>query len=302
MTSDDEAGQVLENLPGFTDPAELAVYERRMAYGRVAQLDADPTLATGDFDFAHLQRIHRYILQDVYPSWAGEIRSENTGAMGMIHCRPEHLPGQMRIVFAAIDRDRPSGTDSDAAAATVANHWGEATALHIFRDGNSRTQRVFFDQYLRDAGWDIDWLAVNGSAIHAARHVAMATADSSFLAAELRKGIVRAGTGPAGSLAVTQGARNTGASVRLFEAMMAHKRSGGSAATFTLSDAEHPVRPAPLDERVIESARRAAQFARRDHPTARRDITSSQSAGEERRPPGRFPGPRPGRDTDDYGR
>lgn len=228
----DEAGSVLENLPGLTDFHQLQFYERRMAFARVVQLDADPSLAQGDFDFPHLQRIHRYILQDVYPSWAGQIRSEDTTAMGMAHCRPEFIPEQLRAVFGALQRQRPSMTDPDHAAVTTANHWGELTAVHPFRDGNSRTQRVFFTQYLRDASWDIDWTVVNASAVHAARHVAMATADSSFLAAQLRPAVVRAGTAPTGTLAATQGRRDDRTSVELYHAMRAHKRAGLPASAF----------------------------------------------------------------------
>ncbi|OFT86832.1 Fic family protein [Corynebacterium sp. HMSC28B08] len=35
---------------------------------------------------------------------------------------------------------------------TAADHWGEMTIVRPFRDGNSRTQRFFFDQMMRSAG------------------------------------------------------------------------------------------------------------------------------------------------------
>jgi cell filamentation protein len=126
---DPEAGQVPENLPGLTHAEDLRDYERRAAYLRVSELDQHPDLVTGDFDFAHLQAIHRYILQDVYP-WAGQPRrrGEETAAMGMMHCRAEFLDGELRRVFTAIDRHRPAPDDRDAAIATVADHWGELTA------------------------------------------------------------------------------------------------------------------------------------------------------------------------------
>lgn len=61
----------------------------------------------------------------------------------------------------------------------------------------------------------------------------------------------------------------------------------------------------PADPR-FESARQAAKFARRDHPTHPRDATRSRgttSPGASDPPAaGRPPGSRPGRDTDDYGR
>lgn len=63
--------------------------------------------------------------------------------------------------------------------------------------------------------------------------------------------------------------------------------------------------PPPADPR-FQAAREAAKFTRRDHPTHPRDATrapepTSRGAGTPPAP-GRSPGPRPGRDTDDYGR
>ncbi|MDZ7732493.1 MAG: Fic family protein [Acidimicrobiia bacterium] len=37
---------------------------------------------------------------------------------------------------------------------------GEVNAAHPFRDGNGRTQRAFFRQLLRDAGWSLSWAEV----------------------------------------------------------------------------------------------------------------------------------------------
>lgn len=106
------------------------------------------------------------------------------------------------------------------------------TSQDKYRDGNSRSQRVFFTRYLNAAGWDVDWMAINASAVHAARHVAMATVDSSYLAAELRPGVVPIGSAAPGSLARTQGRRDARTSVHLYDAMRAHKRTGLPTATF----------------------------------------------------------------------
>ncbi|MFC6465921.1 hypothetical protein ACFP80_00910, partial [Gordonia humi] len=88
MNDPGKAAEVLPNLRGFTDPAELAEYERHAAYIRVDQLERHPNLVTGDFDFAHLQRIHQFILQDVY-GWAGSPRQsgQDTTAFGMAALR-----------------------------------------------------------------------------------------------------------------------------------------------------------------------------------------------------------------------
>ena len=145
--------------------------------------------------------------------------------MGMPHCRAEFLDAEIRRVFTAIDRHPPSPTDRAAAVATIADHWGELTGVHPFRDGNSRSQRLFFDRYLRQSGWALDWTQIDASAVHAARHVAMATVDSSYLAATLRPGIHRLGEVPTGTLIATQDTRDVSRSVEIFRAMIDHKRA-----------------------------------------------------------------------------
>ena len=104
--------------------------------------------------------------------------------------------------------------------------------VHPFIDGNSRSQRVFFHRYLADAGWDIDWRVIDAAAVHAARHVAMATTDSSFLAAELAPGVARLGDTEPGSLAATQDTRDPARAAAVFRAMIMHRRAGGTAETF----------------------------------------------------------------------
>ncbi|WP_304051780.1 Fic family protein [Jatrophihabitans endophyticus] len=224
-----------------------------MATARVFQLEGDPTIAAGDFTFTHLQAIHRWILQDVY-AWAGRPRTTDTQAMGMAHCRPAFLAGELERVFAAIAARRPSHVDRDDAIATVAEHWGELTGVHPFVDGNSRSQRVFFHRLFADSGWQVDWRVIDASAVHAARHVAMATTDSSFLAAQLAPGVTRGGDTPPGSLTATQGTRDPSRASGLFAAMMAHRRAGGNAGSFAAQlAAAGPSRPGAGVRRSVSS-------------------------------------------------
>lgn len=78
--SSGEAGPVQENLPGITDPEIFREFERGAAAVRIAELEVNPELVSGDFDFDLLQRIHHYILRDVY-HWAGRQRTSDTRAM-----------------------------------------------------------------------------------------------------------------------------------------------------------------------------------------------------------------------------
>lgn len=212
---------VLRNKLGITDPAELADVESNAAALRVLELEQNPI--PGRFDFAHLQKIHEHLLQDVY-DWAGDLRSTDTTAMGIPHCRAAFLPQEVDRVFADIAKNPLSTTDRGAAVDTAASHWQELTLLHPFRDGNSRSQRVFIDNMLDDAGWQIDWTHVDANATHAARHMGMLKRPE-YLAEQIRPHTYRAGEISDRGLAATQGNRELHSPVEIFKNMIAHHRS-----------------------------------------------------------------------------
>lgn len=45
----------------------------------------------------------------------------------------------------------------------LAHHYDQFNYLHPFREGNGRTQRVFWNRVPRDAGWQLDWRGVHGA-------------------------------------------------------------------------------------------------------------------------------------------
>jgi cell filamentation protein len=140
---------VLRNRCGITDAAVLADFELTASLARVAELERRPV--DGDFDLQHLCAIHRRIFCDVY-DWAGAIRTVDI-AKGMYFCRSEAIESESRRVFGAIARDNYlTGLSREAFVARLADHWGEVNALHPFREGNTRTQRVFFQQLVQVAG------------------------------------------------------------------------------------------------------------------------------------------------------
>ncbi|WP_273354148.1 Fic/DOC family protein [Corynebacterium resistens] len=184
-----KTNQAPRNYFNETDHTVLEELAGQLATQRLAELENAEQLSS--FTAEDLFRVHEYILQDVYP-WSGQLRTEEVGAMGMAMCRAEYVPEMLRGVIKAIEKTPPSAGDKEAAIATVADHWGEMTIVHPFRDGNSRTQRFFFDQLLRSAGWALDWTRINAEEVHAARYIAAATTDSRFLADALRPGVLAA--------------------------------------------------------------------------------------------------------------
>lgn len=45
----------------------------------------------------------------------------------------------------------------------LAYHYEQFNYIHPFREGNGRTQRVFWGRVANDAGWQLDWRNVHGS-------------------------------------------------------------------------------------------------------------------------------------------
>ncbi|GAB3072811.1 Fic/DOC family protein [Corynebacterium aquatimens] len=212
-----------ENFFGIEDARDLELIAGELSGRRLFELESGPPLR--EFTRESLIEVHRHLLQDVYP-WAGQIRSTEVGAMGLMMCRAEFVEDELGRVMRRIQKQPPSTADLNMADATIADHWCELTIVHPFRDGNSRTQRYFFDQMFRAAGWVVDWTQVNASHAHAARYVGAATADASFLAQLLLPAVYPVDALPPtgeGSLRKTQGHRDSN-SAEIFQHMMQFRR------------------------------------------------------------------------------
>lgn len=64
--------EVLQNRFNETDPVKLKKLEESKVRGRMLLLVQQPI--RGNFDFAHMKAIHKFLFQDVY-EWAGEERT-----------------------------------------------------------------------------------------------------------------------------------------------------------------------------------------------------------------------------------
>ena len=167
------SGDVLRNRCGIADQVELADFELKASLARVAELTRCPV--EGSFDLRHLCAIHRHIFQDVY-NWAGKVRTVDI-AKGMWYCRVDAIESESRRIFRAIaDDDYLVGRSREQFVVRLAEHWGEVNALHPFREGNTRAQRVFFEQLSQVAGWPIDWAKLDYRAFIEARYENLRTA------------------------------------------------------------------------------------------------------------------------------
>lgn len=164
---------VLINKLGLTDYDRWKAVETAAIHQRMVELTEHPI--PGRFDLAHLQATHRHLTQDLY-LWGGDLRDTDThpGGTGIAHCRPQFIVPEAERVFGALtERDYLRGLDADAFADGLAWVWGETTAIHPFRDVNTRSQHIMFNQLAREAGWVIDWSQIPGDVFAHARTLAI---------------------------------------------------------------------------------------------------------------------------------
>jgi cell filamentation protein len=169
------------NKFGILNPAALEKVIRCTTGLRAEALKANPI--AGDFDLAHLQAIHRYLFQDVY-DWAGELRivdfdrgggffSKADGAAEEAARLPSDLGSPLPFVKAAdiavacrrlFDelkrKNYLHGLDREAFIEHGSQFLSDLFHVHLFRDGNGRTCRLFTQQLATAAGWelDLDWI------------------------------------------------------------------------------------------------------------------------------------------------
>lgn len=155
-----------ENPHGQPNAEILRQLEEHMTRSRMIELAANPL--DGSFDYAHMKAIHRYIFQDVY-EWAGE---ERTAPIGQRMYKDGHAyyPAGPALTAAANKEyekiaaaDFLRGLDREEFVTELAERWGELNVIHSFREGNTRSQFIFFAHLCEQAGHPLDTSAFKES-------------------------------------------------------------------------------------------------------------------------------------------
>lgn len=158
----------LRNRLGIHEATELAGQEAALSSIRIAQLER--RFVPGDYDLAHLKATHDYIFGEVY-AWAGELRTVRIAKGGDLFALPEHIGPYLTTLFADLAReDRLQGLEREQFVERLTHYYAEINAVHPFREGNGRTQRVFLGQIAKAAGHPITWARLDAERnVHAAR-------------------------------------------------------------------------------------------------------------------------------------
>lgn len=135
---------ILKNKFDIRDIDVLHEAEREYSMVRYAELEKRGV--TGRFDLNHLRAIHKYLFQDVY-EWAGEIRTVDI-SKGNIFCLSQFILPQFDNLYKELKRDKllMNISDKHKMSQKLAYYLAEINAIHPFREGNGRTQRMYCEQ------------------------------------------------------------------------------------------------------------------------------------------------------------
>lgn len=165
---------VLKNRLNVSDAEQLGALEHGLTFARMTELRRDPLPPT--FDYEHMKAIHRHLFQDVY-EWAGQERigpdsrmtKQGPDVLNYAPGDPQaptvaygYYPGpQVREAaehqYRLLAREQYlQGLERAQFVQQLAEFWGELNVIHSFREGNTRTQFVFFEQLAEHAGHPLD--------------------------------------------------------------------------------------------------------------------------------------------------
>jgi fido (protein-threonine AMPylation protein) len=142
--------------------------EADLVQNRIGELYENPL--QGNFDAEHLKAVHAYIFQDLPQHRPGVTREDApnwTKHRGLEAQRGVHdVPYVSRDVEARMTAileqfggpDSLKGLTPEAAAARIAELYGNLDHVHGFYEGNSRTLREFTRALAEEAGFTLDWI------------------------------------------------------------------------------------------------------------------------------------------------
>jgi cell filamentation protein len=153
----------LKNKANIKDKGKAQEFENISSSIRINELNSNPI--KGNFDYQHLQDIHKHIFQDVY-EWAGEPRTIKMGKKEAVLDNlsvaypdpdnpfpPDNMASRAEYAFSELKKDNLlKNLPEDKFVQKLAKHASEIWEVHAFREGNTRTVVSFMEQLSKEAG------------------------------------------------------------------------------------------------------------------------------------------------------
>ena len=144
-----EGTTTLINKLGIKGENELKSSEALITAYKAASLIKEPL------------ELHRVLFEDLY-EWAGKPRTISLSKTATVFTAPERIDELGGLIFARLKKlDYFTKLSQNEFISEIAELYHSLNMLHPFREGNGRTERVFFVQLIRNAGYDIVYSTLN---------------------------------------------------------------------------------------------------------------------------------------------
>ncbi|MGN0684374.1 MAG: Fic/DOC family protein [Oscillospiraceae bacterium] len=154
-----EGTTTLINKLGITDENELKSSEALITAYKAASLINEPLAP--NFGFENYKELHKVLFDDLY-DWAGKPRTIALSKTATVFTAPERIEELGSLIFARLKKlDYFTKLSQKEFVSEIAELYHSLNMLHPFREGNGRTERVFFVQFIRNARYDIDYSTLN---------------------------------------------------------------------------------------------------------------------------------------------
>jgi cell filamentation protein len=178
----DESIGELRNLLDAKSAEEFHELEPQIVFANELELESVAIPRTNDLE--ELLLIHKQLFKGVY-DWAGKIRTvdikknEADAEFFLIVSKISNAAG---YVFKELAKENClKDLDKEGFIKRLAHYYDQLNYIHPFREGNGRTQRVFWSRIARDAGYEINWDQVVGNENDEASRIAAEAMDLSAL-------------------------------------------------------------------------------------------------------------------------
>ena len=149
---------ILKNKLNISEQIVLEDAERNITALRILELKQNPP--AGKMNFKYLKKLHSQIFGDIY-DWAGKVRIVNI-TKGNMFCDCRFIEQMADGIFKELENEHYLQLyDVETAAGRLAYYLSEINALHPFREGNGRTQRLFIEILAERAGVEVDFSEVS---------------------------------------------------------------------------------------------------------------------------------------------
>lgn len=157
---------VLINKLDIRSQAALDDVERVVTAIHTVELEKENSVEP--FTLFYYKSLHKRLFGDLY-DWAGEFRKVDLSKKGTIFCKAKNLEEIGGAVFDRLQRKKEfKNLNRKAFVKEIADLYHSINMLHPFREGNGRTQRLFFTLLIRRAGYEINFSTTDTDALMAA--------------------------------------------------------------------------------------------------------------------------------------